>query len=491
MENYLGPIINKTKSRFSTRYSLGIEGVAVSMAGVLCNIVNTVTPKPYYWAFFAWCYYDLYSHSEPSERTRSRVNEYIRKTNYYIALGNILANGHGVGGFVGQETIFNNTTLSNAFFNYSNHMQYLKGLSTMGYYSPGLDNMKLVVSENSDTGDTYKEPVITQEGEKLALAFDKVISTTQYYQKYRMSNNDVPRDVLIELGQIISYDLDGFDDCKAILIRNLFERNRTERLRNCKDYVSFVDTKYHYALSSPKNCRYVLYDMFSVRGEHKELDETLRSVADKWEVVMGRQYFVNGMEIIWKYMMSKLSRPMTMKEWIEYCISEQVFSSFDITDEIYSVCDEYDFSFQEREAIIDKERRRSDEHSLENGLKILFSVYKRFKNRDDFEVSTQRFFLYGKDNDSICMEDFFKLLEENKYESIGFLLRYIMENYLIKQHMNTSFEKKLRGVDGYFLEEIEGKYVLKEHYSFDYQGNRLAQVYSVMKDLGMIENADS
>ena len=51
-----GPKLNA----FTTRDSLGVEGVATSISAEICPIINKVTPRPFYWAFMCWIYYDYY-----------------------------------------------------------------------------------------------------------------------------------------------------------------------------------------------------------------------------------------------------------------------------------------------------------------------------------------------------------------------------------------------------------------------------------------------
>ena len=42
-----GPRLNNISRNFTTRDSLGIEGVATSISAEICPIVNTVTPRPF------------------------------------------------------------------------------------------------------------------------------------------------------------------------------------------------------------------------------------------------------------------------------------------------------------------------------------------------------------------------------------------------------------------------------------------------------------
>ena len=81
-----GPRLNNISRNFTTRNSLGIDEVANSISGELCPIVNSVTPRPFYWAFITWCYYDFYSNCDPNDRSENNVNEYIKMQNYFLLL---------------------------------------------------------------------------------------------------------------------------------------------------------------------------------------------------------------------------------------------------------------------------------------------------------------------------------------------------------------------------------------------------------------------
>ncbi len=148
--------------------------------------------------------------------------------------------------------------------------------------------------------------------------------------------------------------------------------------------------------------------------------------------------------------------------------------------------DAHELGFEDREEIVAMERHGSDQHSLENGLKILLSVYNRFDGRKDISEENAQFFRSGQNNESISLKEFFTLVDEYKDQPVETFLRYIMKNYLILQHLRTAFNKMLRSVDGYYIEEIEGKLLRKADFSFDFQGIRMVQLYSVMTDLGLI-----
>ena len=58
-----GPKLNNTIKNFTSRDNLGIEGVSTSIQRELCPIVNTVTPRAFYWIFMVWNYYDYLANS--------------------------------------------------------------------------------------------------------------------------------------------------------------------------------------------------------------------------------------------------------------------------------------------------------------------------------------------------------------------------------------------------------------------------------------------
>lgn len=46
-----GPKLNKPPEDFTTRDSFGIESVAASIQAEIGPVVNTVTPRAFYWSF--------------------------------------------------------------------------------------------------------------------------------------------------------------------------------------------------------------------------------------------------------------------------------------------------------------------------------------------------------------------------------------------------------------------------------------------------------
>ena len=234
-----GPLLNELSSRFTTRDSLGIEGVATSIAREICPIVNTVTPRPFYWAFLTWCYYDFYNNCEPKDRKSDNVYKYAKMQNFFFALASDINDTDGANGFTGADTIRRRIDLNKKQFSYDENY-LVHTLSSMGYYTPGLYTMGFITDVDPETMDELKYPHLTKEGEKLAKAFDKVFSSTKYYKNYRKKGKDVPTDILIELDNQIRIDLEGFDEVKTILVEHLFNKESQKKLIESHNYIKFI-----------------------------------------------------------------------------------------------------------------------------------------------------------------------------------------------------------------------------------------------------------
>lgn len=483
-----GPRLNNISRNFTTRDSLGIEGVATSISAEICPIVNTVTPRPFYWAFITWCYYDFYNNCDSKDRSSDNVNKYVKMQNYFLALASDINNTDDSNGFTGADTIRSRVDLNQKLFSYDE--KYLvTTLSNMGYYPAGLYTMGFITDINPDTLEKFKYPHITPEGEKLAKAFEKVISNTRYYKEYRRNFDNIPRDVLIELNETVNINLNGFDEVKEILVDHLFNKDSQRKLIESHNYLKFIFKDYKPDNLNIAKCRELFYDYFSPNSDNKfSYPEELKEIIDSWEIVVGRQYFTSGLEMIWKYMLENLNSPKLYREWFNDCLNNSKLT-FKLSDNLSSIIQTCNYSYSERENMIADARSKSSNHesNIENGIKIILSVYNRFNNRDDFSKDNLNYYNYGMDNNSISLNEYFKMVEEYKYKTIEEFIKYVMYYYLLNQHMNTAFEKMIQGRDGYYVEKIENEYSRKEYFDLDFQGIRMVQLAMVMKDLNLLE----
>lgn len=486
-----GPRLNNISKNFTTRDSLGIEGVATSIQGEICPIVNTVTPRAFYWPFMVWIYYDFYKYSGIEERTVKTFDKYLKRQDYFFVLATLLTTNSDQNNLVGKQQsqldIDNNPDGPYTF----NPAYFKTRYGGMQYYNAGCLSMYFITDKDLQNDKDLSFPALRPEGEKLAKAFELVIRDTEYYKVYRRNDSMVPRRVLEEYGRVINLGLKGFDECKKILRRYMFEddraiqlANRSARLSECADYIRYVYSKGITELNLSV-CRQMFYDHQLSSGENLEIPDGILTIANKWELVIGRMYFTIGLEMLWKYMLGQLNGALTLKEWIRQTIGNADFK-WDIQKKLSDVLQECNYDFSTREDMIANTAKKDiSPYSIENGVKVMLSVYNRFVNRND--LGDEKVFIeYGVDTQSISLAEFFEQIEIYKDKTIKEFILFIMKFWLVEQHYVTAFDKMLQGRDGFYYEVIDGRYIRKHEFGFDFQGIRMLQLAQVMKDLDML-----
>ncbi len=484
-----GPKFNKTGYRFTTRDNLGIEGATASIQAELCPVINTVTPRAFYWPFMVWNYYDYHVNYKTVKKTKDDFNDnFLKKNDYFMVLANLLEKNDDynlVGKTRALENL-NNKTISNYPYDPT---YFITTFGGMQYYNAGCLTMGFITDIDSEEHH-FTLPRLTKEvGEPMALAFEEVIKNTQYYKNYRLINTCVPEAVLQELGQVLKFNLDGFDSVKSLLKDALFTPKNNERLNNenlikSSEYLKCI--YYQHGIKNPSlsEMRRVLFDYFSPRGEGKSLEDTHREIADNWEIVVGRQYLTMAVELIWKHMLWELEDVVTLKCWIEKSINDAQWK-ISYKNPISHLIPDCNFDFVEREKMISKGSGASSSHemNLEIGLKILLSIYNRFVNRDDLDSN------YLNEGEDVSINRLISLVEEYRDKPIVEMVEYIMANWIVKRHETVALEKLLQKRDGFYFERIDDLYIPTGYKAEPgFKGLRLLQLLQVMKDLDMLEN---
>ncbi len=487
-----GPVLNDNSRSFTTRDSLGVEGVATTIQGEVCPIVNTVTPRAFYWPFMIWIYYDFYKYSGIEEKTYTNFNNYLKRQDYFFVLATLLTPESDRNGLVGiQQSEIDIRDNPTGPYKY-NPNYFVSRFGGMMYYNAGCLSMYFVTDNIPEKGENLSFPILTKEGEKMALAFENVIKHTDYYTKYRIGDCAVPLDVLKEYGTVIKFNLEGFDECKSILRKYMFSDDRalhlTKRgnlLTECGNYIRLLKNQYEVSILGREVCRRIFFDYELPSGKKVNIPDSLKQVANKWEIIVGRQYFTSGLEMIWKYMLELLVSPMKLKKWF-YTIFDSSEFSFNIECTVKDIIDTCYFSFSEREKMInDATRGRNSNLSVENGLKIILSIYNRFSTRADLG-DEKAFYSYGIDSQSISFTELFEVIKEYMNRSARDLLLFIMKEWLVEQHYITAFEKMMQNRDGFYYEYIDGYYIRKHKFDLRFQDIRMTSLSQVMVDLDML-----
>ena len=379
-----GPILNSLSRNFTTRDSLGIESVANSMSAEICPVVNTVTPRAFYWPFMVWIYYDFYRYSGIENRSVSVFDKYLKRQDYFFVLSVLLTPDSDQTNLVGKQQsqidLDTDTTGPYPF----NEKYFKTRYGGMQYYNAGCLSMGFIIDHDPETDKVFALPKLTKEGESMALAFEKLINNTAYYREYRRNDEPVPKEVLKEYGTIINIALKGFDQCKALLRKAMFEPKRYIKLAQSASLVKLCYEKYGISFLTRESCRQLLFDHRTPSGINLEIPSDLQEIANAWEIVIGRQYFTIGLEMIWKYMLSRLCRPMTIDTWLKEVLTSSDFT-WDTDAPVSEVTESCHYEYQVREKMIsDAARGINEPRSVESGIRIMLSVYNWLAGRNDF-----------------------------------------------------------------------------------------------------------
>jgi hypothetical protein len=480
-----GPKLNTFTTDFTTRDSLGVESVATGISDKICPIINTVTPRPFYWAFMCWIYYDYYSNIKVEKRTYKSFDQFLKRQDYFFVLSQLLIEGSDRTDLVGTTKAYENINKNISNLYECDRSYFITQFGGMQYFNAGLFSMGYIFYREDENGKKTSFPTLTADCEKIALAFQNVIKDTKYFKNidYRLKENPVPKDVLIEYGKKINLSLKGFDECKAMLRESLF----SERVNNQSyKYALFLSVNENIYLNDRAVARNVLYDYYSPRGDNRDYPQELKEIINNWEIVIGRQYFASSLELTWKYMLSVLERPKTKNEWIQYCLEDSTFD-FDINDNLSTLIKECDYNFDEREDMIKQGSSNSKNanygKNVSNGIRALLSVYNRFNGRTDLSEASKQYLHQGY---PVSISELINLVKGYMDQPIYKFISYTMDKWLIDHHYFTALEKLYGGRDGFYFELTNGYYFKKSDFSFEFQRNRFIQLMQVMKDLDLL-----
>ena len=266
-----GPKFNEVTKTFTTRDNLGIESATAGIQADLCPVINTVTPRAFYWPFMVWNYYDYHVNYKTENKSSTDFDKnFLKKNDYFMVMANLIAD-NDQNNLVGKTRALENLADPTVTMYPYDRSYFKTTFGGMQYYNAGCLTMGFITDEDGE-GKHFSFARLTKEtGEPMALAFEEVIKNTEYYNNYRMKDIEVPREVLKELGQVLKFALDGFDKVKELLKEALFTPKNNARLNNenlikSSDYIKFI--YFQYGITNPTlyEMRRVLFDYFSPRG---------------------------------------------------------------------------------------------------------------------------------------------------------------------------------------------------------------------------------
>ena len=476
----------------TSRDNLGITSAQTSLQDELCPVVNTVTYRAFYWPFLVWNYYTCIRNTPKSKLCDKNMgaifnDEYVKRNDFYFILGTLLNKDADHQNLAGVD---NGRATLKAVGPYQYNNKYLQAyFGGMQYYGGCCDTLGFITGREQDNTPIPGLARLTESvGKPMGEAFDKVIKDTRYYKEYMLTDKPVPKDVLEELGNILCIDMRGMEECKSLLRKALFEECDNEKFSNkyliqSRDYLLFLYRE-HGIIQKPNDYKFreILYDWFSPRGKKQyEYPEHVKYAVKTWETIVGRQYFTIAIELICNAMIKTLDVPKDFASLFSDLIKNSDWKVIDIEKPIRQHIEDCVFEFNEREELIST-GRKNPRKSCENALRILFSVYNRFVNRDD---TSEKSLACGG---PVSIRSFITIIERMSGEPVKNILAYIMQRWIIDQNEAIAFEKLMQGRYGYLFERVDNSYSgtgLEAAAAF--QGIRLVNLYQIMKDLDCFE----
>ena len=169
----LGPLLNKNKTNanFSAENSLGIEGVAASMQDAVCPVINTVTPRAFYWAFLVWIYYDFYTKIGIKEKNYKNFVKYLRRQDFYFIAATILSENDTTN-LVGIRNV-TNYLAKGADPVLFNDKYYSVDYGGMNNYVAGCISRDLICTKDGD--EVFSFPKLNSVSKELGESFERAI----------------------------------------------------------------------------------------------------------------------------------------------------------------------------------------------------------------------------------------------------------------------------------------------------------------------------
>ena len=468
-----GPIINKHKGKNVPRDPLGILGVSQSIVDEICPIINSVTPNAFYWIFLNWIYYDYYAIRRLDLNSKIKIDDYIKTLNYFMVLGNKL-NNVNYNSMMGNQ--YFTKLLENSSDAYSYDEKYIANLTTIYYYNGALYTARLISNFDKD-GNNLGHIVFCKKGENLAVSIYDLIKETKFYKEYILKNNyeNVPASVIKEFAEIASFKMEKLTKAKELL--------RFDFFNECKELTIHEKLIKHFYYDmnmkdiNEKDLRKYLCNYYSPRWDNNDIEPELKQTIARWEVLVNRHFFVTTLYLLFSDFIMDL-HTTEYKKYIEEFVSN--------LDDIKLV-DFLNSNKIRSDEIMSILAKKKKENSLIDVLKIFSTIYYSLNNRDDIDTNALLKDNYGT---SISLDKMLNDIEKYKNKTLKEYVIYVINEYIVNQHLKTARRKFLYGENNYYF-TIEGEMIYKVNYdSLDMglQNMRINQTISVMKDLDMLED---
>ncbi|MGG0847094.1 hypothetical protein [Peribacillus simplex] len=473
---------------------LGIRSVAISMADHLQSGITSITPRARYWAFFAWVLDDFIQHAHEA-KTLINFKRFLKKQEGYFILANIAdaeANGTTTLAVIGStEGIKVWRTKFDTFEPFYNYVQ-----ESFGGYGTYRNVMKIMgLTMVGDEGIGVQIDRLTKLGIKLAEAFQQLIQNTEYYQKYRLTNDPVPREVIRQYGQAAA--LNGLKEAESKdypLLTNIF---LPEESINARHELRKHSMLYYMNIINQSNGNKLTFSymqdlMFDGFYHHKlTVLKKLQTVAKGWEIYQARQFFTYSLDTIWSYLLNRMSRRiLTMTELINSVLTELENSGYDLAEQVADINRYIPLTTEFRRSFIKQMRVEQKDVNLHvwQPTLVMLDVYHRLLGREDFEIIHDELLKLGG-KDSISLKTWMEFVDSYQQKSIKDFISYILRYFILEQHHKVALNKMITTKnETYHFIDNDGKlYFISDDVPV-FNTFRVNQGLDILEDLGLVKN---
>lgn len=472
---------------------LGIRSVGISMADQLQSGITSITPRARYWSFFAWVLHDFIQHSS-LEKTNKNFKSFLKKQEWFFILANVaeaeernVLTHDLIGVSKGMEEWRKKRDTYEPVYNYVQ--------DSFGGYGTYRNVMKILgVTKIGDEEKGVHIDRLVPTGKSLAEAFEQTIQHTDYYQKYRLKDQAVPREVLLEYGRVAA--LDRLKDSAAkdhSLLADVFmpiePKNplQVKRKNSMLYYMNIINQSKGNKLTSAY-LQDMMYD--GLFQKQLEVPDSIQTEAKGWEIYQARQFFTYSLDTMWSYLLHKMSRKIfTMSELIHSVLVELESYDYNLLNNVKTldnfVSSNPDIRKPTFETMKNKDMNAKDH--IWCPMLTLLLIYNRLQNRNDFETFHQDLLSLGG-KDSISFTIWMQVVQSYSDKSIKEFLSYILRYFVLEQHQKVALNKMITTKnETYHFVENEGKlyFISDDHPSFNVF--RVRQGLTILVDLGLIE----
>jgi hypothetical protein len=512
---------------------LGLRSVSANITGFLIPGVITITPRARYYSFYAWCLTE-YRKNQSNNISFSR---FIKRREQIFALANLVYEQQsgidGTAGLIGKirlsRHLNENREGGQIPLNADDYLQAPNG--GFNQYSGVFQNLG-ITTQSEDGDDDF---LITNKCLLLSEKFSDSISNTKYYKERNRFDiaEKISLDTLEEYGdRCFLSNLKIGDDREAIeeilFAYDQCDSAMEEPIQNMAGTFGLLleMAKLDLPLSDALFRQHILYGRYEDYGEFSPSKE-LTDLLNCWQVFQLRELYNHALYEIWIFFLHTLQQkgplPLSsfyqflenekgiqkiLKDDLKFEISERINGEISLLDFVSQVTKSEDLftkgidkTIYDKSTVANNEvelykkineagKKHEDERNFWLALILLIKIALRLisiiPKEDSTVISLLEEGQYQRKSLKYFSDRVFIFLREEK--SLIEFVRWIVENLIISQHIQTSLQKwQQREVNTFHFENNNGLYFFRKMDRNGLSASRFIFARNMLEDLGLIK----